>query len=227
LFVTNLLADSRVHAALLAHAAADPRTALAVVDEANALADGDCARFRFVIRVGFAHYTRDKHPGSPIRPLWWQPPNALLVPLGAPAMFAVGDRPLARRAFAAAFVGHALNVNRKLMLAGLRELPGQSLVHELDQSAGDLAPPHSLHQATQHEEPQPPQLHQPPPHAPSPAAPCRVKGAQRSAWLADAALAPSPPGNNHPECHRTYEALEAVRGWVRDEKLFEGSERRR
>lgn len=205
LFVTNLLADPRIHAALLAYADADPRTGLAVVDEANSLADADCAQFRFVLRVGFAHYSREKHPGSPPRPLWWQPSNSLLVPLGTPATFpssqevpySLANRPATQRSFTAAFAGHTQNVNRKLALEGLAKLPGLSLVHELIESPRS-SPPSQGSNATM---------------LPTTTANHHLTSAQYMAWLADAALAPSPPSNHHPECYRTYEALEAVTGF--------------
>ena len=203
LFVTNLLADPGIHSALLAHADVDPRTGLAVVDEANSLADADCSRFHFVLRVGFAHYRREKHQGSPTRPLWWQPSNSLLVPLGTPANFpsshdvphSLANRPVTQRSFTAAFAGHTQNVNRKLALEGLAKLPGFSLVHELIESPPS-SPPSPGSNTTMR---------------PTTTANHRLTSAQYIAWLADAALAPSPPRNRHPECYRTYEALEAVR----------------
>jgi hypothetical protein len=206
LFVTNLLADPRIHDVLVAHANTDLRTGLAVVDEANSLADVDCARFRFVIRVGYAHYRREEHLGSPARRLWWQPSNSLLVPLGTPDSFpssqevprSLSDRPVAQRSFTAAYAGRVQNVNRKLALEGLRKLPGLSLVHELTESPPQTPPSQGSNSTML-------------PRTPSN---LRLTSAQYIAWLADSALAPSPPSNHHPECYRTYEALEAVRSTV-------------
>jgi hypothetical protein len=55
------------------------RTALIIVDEMPSVTDEYCGHFKFVIRVGFSQYPS---PINRFAPLWKQPDNTLLVPLG-------------------------------------------------------------------------------------------------------------------------------------------------
>jgi len=185
LLVTNVLSNEAVRDLAFRLALADPRTSLAVVDEHGDLSDTDCFAFQFVVRVGF---------GFPHHHLW-QPANTVVVPLGPPSTFpdlggAFDDRPVSRRSFAAAFAGRTQNKNRHLMLAALGRLPGRAAVRSMGNATWAEAYHGSCAQ-------------------PLGAAPVAWSPFEHAAALADSALAPSPPGNVHPECYRTYEALEA------------------
>jgi hypothetical protein len=182
MFVTNLLNDPDVLSVIQQTARNHTsQVSLVTVDEDSFLDDRDCADFLFVVRVGFAHYPR---AGNNRSSLWFQPPNALVVPLGLPSAFPKGfdnfhptggrhsisaaDRPIQYRAFSAAFAGRIQNLNRAKMLQGLRDtLPGRHFVHITGGRSSGWAEGLAYRMA-----------------------PWKVAAA-----LADAALAPSPPGN--------------------------------
>ena len=117
---------------------------LVAVNEYGALSDVDCLKFQFVVRVGFAHYP-DESRGF-LLPLWQQPDNAVVVPLGVPATFplpygnlsssssaelrrrafrevnhAVAKRRgTGQRSFLTAFLGRVQNENRRKMWQAVR-----------------------------------------------------------------------------------------------------------
>ena len=182
------MGDGNVKELIFATAARNGWTGLVVVDEAATVSDEDCSRFRFVVRVGFGQYFNP--PRSPTE-LWEQPPNTVVVPLGLPSpqlqqgpaqrdgSKAARLRPMLDRRYAWSFLGRVQNLQRSEMLENMLTVPGEYFRWDL----------HNLSWAEGLANGLPP--------------------ADYATILADSRLAPSPVGNSHPECYRTYEALQA------------------
>ena len=159
ILVTNIMDDPRIYNMLVnvraTHALSGDRArpavvdGLVVVDEFGVLSDLDCRHFQFVVRVGFSHYPR--RGSGFMLPLWQQPKNAVIVPLGVPAPFPLLDglrtefqisrngmkntihvavaegalhkrKSVATRTFFSAFLGRIQNENRRNMARAVSQL---------------------------------------------------------------------------------------------------------
>lgn len=185
-----------------------PHVGLFVVDESHAVSTALCARFFFVVRVGFGNFSDPNVAGESRDAI--DSCRLLVVPLGAPNMT---KRPessrggASRRRFFWGYMGRIQSASRGRMLQSFSALSAEraamgkwaaSLVHV---TAGLDADALARHNWTEGR-----------PWTTEVSWRAGLSGsvpnwAYRSA-LRDVALVPSPPGT-HYECYRTYEAIQA------------------
>lgn len=187
-----------------------PNVGLFVIDESHAISMALCARFSFVVRVGFGNFSDPNFAGESRGSSESESCRSLVVPLGAPNMTTTTEssrRGASRRRFLWGYIGRIQSASRGRMLQSFSALSADraakgkwaaSLVHVTAGLDADALARRDWSEGR--------------PWTAEASWRAGLSGsvptwAYRSA-LRDVALAPSPPGS-HYECYRTYEAIQA------------------